>query len=111
MRYLLQLVSLLASPLLAACTQTVDPEPQTQQDLPTTVLAGRLRDKQLDEASGIARSQRQDDVYWLVNDSGKPRLFAIDGTGKKLGRVKINGAKHVDWEDIASFTLDGKLIC
>jgi len=113
MRYLLQLVSLLAIPLLAipllaACTQMAEPEPQTQQDLPTTVLAGRLQDKQLDEASGIARSQRHDDVFWLVNDGGKPRLFAIDGTGKKLGRVKVNGAKHVDWEDIASFTLDGK---
>jgi endonuclease/exonuclease/phosphatase family metal-dependent hydrolase len=113
MRYLLQLVSLLAIPLLAVpilagCVQPADPEPETQQHVPSTVLAGRLQDKQLDEASGIARSQRHDDVFWLVNDSGKPRLFAIDGAGKKLGRVKINGAKHVDWEDIASFTLDGK---
>jgi hypothetical protein len=113
MRYLLQLVSLLAIPLLAVpilagCVQPADPEPETQQHVPSTVLAGRLQDRQLDEASGIARSQRHDDVFWLVNDSGKPRLFAVDGTGKKLGRVKINGAKHVDWEDIASFTLDGK---
>jgi hypothetical protein len=113
MRYLLQLVSLvapalLAVPILAGCAQPADPEPQTQQDLPSTVLAGRLRDKQLDEASGVARSQRHADVFWLVNDGGKPRLFAIDGNGNNLGRIKVNGAKHVDWEDIASFTLDGK---
>ena len=108
MRYLPQLVSLLAVPFLAGCVQPADPEPATQQHLPVTVLAGRLKAKSLNEASGIVRSQRQDDVYWLVNDSGKPRLYAIDGIGTNLGHIKVDGAKHVDWEDIASFTLDGK---
>ena len=108
MRYLLQLVSLLAVPFLAGCVQPADPEPATQQHLPATVLAGRLKTKALNEASGIVRSQRQDDVYWLVNDSGKPRLYAIDSIGTNLGHIKVDGAKHVDWEDIASFTLDGK---
>ena len=108
MRYLLQLLSLLAVPSFAGCVQPADPETETQQHLPATVLAGRLKTKALNEASGIVRSQRQDNVYWLVNDSGKPRLYAIDGIGTNLGHVKIDGAKHVDWEDIASFTLDGQ---
>lgn len=108
MRYLLQLISLVAVPGFAGCAQPSDPEPETQQHLPTTVLAGRLHAKALNEASGITRSQRREDVYWLVNDSGKPRLYAIDSTGRDLGRIKVDGAKHVDWEDIASFTLDGK---
>ncbi len=108
MPYLLQLVSLLAVTFVAGCVQPADPEPEMQQHLPTTVLAGRLKTKALNEASGIVRSQRQDDVYWLVNDSGKPRLYAIDSTGRNLGHVKVDGAKNVDWEDIASFTLDGK---
>jgi hypothetical protein len=103
MRYLLLLV-----PLIAGCTQAPDPEPEKQAHLPTTVLAGRLGNKSLDEASGIVRSQRHSGVYWLVNDSGKPRLHAIDSTGRNLGRVKISNAKNVDWEDIASFSLDGK---
>jgi endonuclease/exonuclease/phosphatase family metal-dependent hydrolase len=110
MSYLLQLISLVAVPFLAGCVQPADPEPEPemQQHLPSTVLAGRLKAKALNEASGIARSQRQDDIYWLVNDSGKPRLYAIDSSGRNLGHIKIDGAKHVDWEDIASFTLDGK---
>ncbi|MDX2411858.1 MAG: hypothetical protein QNK16_06705, partial [Woeseiaceae bacterium] len=108
MRYLLHLVSLLAVAFLMGCVQPADPEPEMQQHLPTTVLAGRLKTKALNEASGIVRSHRQDDVYWLVNDSGKPRLYAIDSTGRNLGHVKVDGAKNVDWEDIASFTLDGK---
>ena len=108
MRYLLQLVSLVAVPSLAGCVQPADPEPEMQQHLPSTVLAGRLKTKALNEASGIVRSQRQDGIYWLVNDSGKPRLYAIDSTGTNLGHIKVDGAKHVDWEDIASFTLDGK---
>jgi len=108
MHYLLQLVSFLAVLFLAGCVQPADPEPATQQHLPATVLAGRLKTKALSEASGIVRSQRQDDVYWLVNDSGKPRLYAIDSIGTNLGHIKVDGAKHVDWEDIASFTLDGK---
>ena len=103
MRYLL-----LLAPFIAGCTQPADPEPDTQQHVPTTVLAGRLGNKALDEASGIVRSQRHDGVYWLVNDSGKPRLYAIDSSGKDLGQVKIGDAKNVDWEDIASFSLDGK---
>lgn len=72
------------------------------------VLAGRLENRDIDEASGLARSQRVDDLYWIINDSGKPRLYAIDGRGKSLGRVKVDGAGLSDWEDIASFSLGDK---
>ena len=72
------------------------------------VLAGRLENRDIDEASGIARSQRAAGVYWVINDSGKPRLHPIDGRGRALGKVKIDDAKLSDWEDIASFTLDGQ---
>ena len=72
------------------------------------ILAGRLENRDIDEASGIARSQTASDVYWVINDSGKPRLHPIDGRGRSLGRVKLDGAKLSDWEDIASFTLDGQ---
>jgi len=101
MRYLLCLI-----PLIAGCTPPA-PEPETSPNLPSTVLAGRLENKAIDEASGIARSQRQRGVFWIVNDSGKPRLHAVDGNGRKLGQVKVDDAKNVDWEDIASFVLNG----
>ena len=72
------------------------------------VLAGRLENRDIDEASGIARSQKTAGTYWIVNDSGKPRLHPIDERGRSLGKVKVDGAKLSDWEDIASFTLDGQ---
>ncbi len=94
---------------LLGCTPG-DPEvvAETSAQRVAPVLAGRLENRDIDEASGIARSQRSQDVFWIVNDSGKPRLYAIDDRGRHLGRVKVEDAKLSDWEDIASFTLDGQ---
>ncbi|MEZ6089367.1 MAG: hypothetical protein R3C05_15315, partial [Pirellulaceae bacterium] len=45
---------------------------------------------------------------WTHNDSGdSPRLFAFDTDGRHRGEVKIEGAEHVDWEDIASYDIGG----
>lgn len=61
------------------------------------------------ELSGITASRLNPDIYWTHNDSGdSPRLFAIDGTGRRVGTIAIANATAVDWEDIASFTLDGE---
>lgn len=68
---------------------------------------GQLENKNLDEASGLARSQRDADVLWSMNDDGKAQLYAFDRQGGHLGKVEIDGAKNKDWEDLASFTLDG----
>lgn len=56
----------------------------------------------------MARSQRRDGMFWVINDSGKPRVHAIDSRGRKLGRVKLDKASNSDWEDIASFDFDGQ---
>lgn len=69
--------------------------------------AGRLENEKIDEASGLARSQRQPGVLWTMNDSGKPWLYAIGHDGAHLGRVDLNDSDNRDWEDLASFTLDG----
>jgi hypothetical protein len=73
------------------------------------------------EMSGIVKSKRYDDVYWVHNDSGdQPRLFAIDSEGKVIfpgwmdvyGELAVEGkqqwqghsirvAANIDWEDIA----------
>lgn len=68
---------------------------------------GQLENKNLNEASGLARSQRSADVLWSMNDDGKALLFAFDLQGRHLGKVEIDGANNKDWEDLASFTLDG----
>src|SRR5262249_6712999 len=41
-------------------------------------------------------------VFWVHNDSGDmARFFAIDSAGTLLREVRVDGARNVDWEDIA----------
>jgi endonuclease/exonuclease/phosphatase family metal-dependent hydrolase len=70
-------------------------------------VVGRLENPKIDEASGLARSQRSPGVLWTMNDDGKARLFAIDGAGRDRGDVDLKKADNDDWEDLASFTLAG----
>ncbi|MDH3620190.1 MAG: endonuclease/exonuclease/phosphatase family protein [Gammaproteobacteria bacterium] len=71
--------------------------------------AGRLEDPQIREASGLARSQRESGVLWIANDSGSREiLYALDHTGASLGRTELKKASNKDWEDLASFELDGE---
>lgn len=95
--------------LLAACSPDA-PESNQEQGQPRviTVLTGRLENRDIDEASGLARSQTSADVFWVINDSGKPRLHPIDTHGRALGRVKLDDANNADWEDLSSFRLDGE---
>jgi hypothetical protein len=66
-------------------------------------VMGTITDRRLSEVSGITASRRQDDVWWVHNDSGDlPRIFAIDSHGKVLGEYRVVGAVNEDWEDIAS---------
>ncbi len=68
---------------------------------------GVLANKAIDESSGVAASRREEQLYWTHNDSGNPaELFAFGPTGDDRGRFVIHGAASVDWEDMASFTLD-----
>jgi hypothetical protein len=72
------------------------------------VVAGQLESGELVEASGLARSQRSPDLLWSVNDGGsKARLHAFDGSGFHRGRIKLDGVKNRDWEDLSSFEVDG----
>jgi endonuclease/exonuclease/phosphatase family metal-dependent hydrolase len=98
---------ILACVLLAGCS---DPdaaaEPQATQ-IGFTV-AGRLENAEIDEASGLARSQREPGVLWVINDSGaKEILHAVDHTGASLGETELKQSTNKDWEDLASFRLDG----
>jgi len=73
---------------------------------PETV--GEITELAINEASGLAVSQRAPELLWTHNDSGNaPVLYAIDPSGSFLGSVRIEGAKNRDWEDIASYEIDG----
>jgi len=77
--------------------------------LPFARLAGLITAGDLDEVSGLAASHAHDDVLWAIEDSGNPaRLYAISRRGRVLARYKVEGAKNLDWEDLASFDLRGK---
>jgi len=61
------------------------------------------------ESSGLAVSHREPGIFWTHNDSGgEPKLFAINRHGKVTGSVTLEGAKAIDWEDMASFKAGGK---
>jgi hypothetical protein len=40
-------------------------------------------------------------VLWSHNDSGEPVVFALSSAGAVSGRVRVSGAKVVDWEAVA----------
>lgn len=69
-----------------------------------------------DEVSGIVKSRKYKDTYWVHGDSGtKDHIYAINSDGeiksdgKKYSGAEIKGAKNKDWEDIA-LGEDGTLI-
>jgi len=90
--------------LLAGCTT-----PPTASSWSGPATVGHLGAVDLNESSGFAASRRAPDLLWSHNDSGgQPVLYAIGTDGTARGRVRLAGATNVDWEDIASFTLDGQ---
>ena len=71
---------------------------------------GRLQDPRLREASGIAASRLHDERFWLINDSGEARLFAVGPDGRHLGTVALDRSLRGDWEDLASFRWRGSAV-
>jgi hypothetical protein len=56
----------------------------------------------LAEASGAAWSPTRPGAFWSHNDSGgDPELFLVGANGQNEGRVRLQGARMDDWEDIA----------
>ncbi len=53
------------------------------------------------ESSGAAISGRAPEIIWTHDDSGDPAIVALDTNGIARARVRVTGARLVDWEDIA----------
>lgn len=92
-----------ATIFLAGCADA-DKVPQLRSPIEVT---GHLQYELLDEASGMARSHKQKDILWVINDDGPPVLYAIDTTGAKRGKIELRDAENRDWEELAAFNLDG----
>lgn len=70
---------------------------------------GKRQVENLSELSGLAVSQRNPRRYWGLNDSGHAAsLFVLDPGPQLYREIAIEGALNHDWEDLASFRLDGK---
>ncbi len=56
---------------------------------------------EMPEASGVAASRQTPNLFWMTNDSGHPRLFAVDENGQVRGRINVANAELIDWEDLS----------
>ena len=67
------------------------------------------------ESSGLACSRANPGLFWTHNDSGgEARIYLFDSQGRDLGSSRLRGVFAFDWEDIFSFSEDGKhylMIC
>lgn len=69
----------------------------------------RIKSDAITEASGMAVSPKNGRFLWIINDSGaNPVIHLIDTDGTNRGLLRLDKGKNTDWEDIASFTLNGK---
>lgn len=69
----------------------------------------QIQSRAIREASGLAVSPQDGRFLWAINDSGSNAdLHLLNTDGKERGQLRITSAKNIDWEDLASFTLDGK---
>jgi hypothetical protein len=92
--------------LLTLCVSFVACVDTNQQ---ADLAAGRLQNGSIREASGLARSNIDSRRLWVINDGGSgPKLYAIGIDGSDQGVFYLAGSRNQDWEDLASFVLDGQ---
>lgn len=75
--------------------------------LQDAVQTGVLEDRKLVESSGITPARLEANaaagLFWSNNDSGNDEvLFAMDSSGRALGRWRVTGATNVDWEALSA---------
>jgi hypothetical protein len=81
--------------------------------LPTSAFAdatltGWMGDPALSEVSGMAASHAHPGTLWVENDSDNPAaVYAVGPGGSLRATLSIDGAPNIDWEDLASFDLNG----
>jgi hypothetical protein len=70
---------------------------------------GYSTDVRLKEISGLRSSKLNANRFWVHNDSGDaPKIYALSSSMKVEREFLLKGAEHVDWEDMAGGTYQGK---
>jgi hypothetical protein len=71
-------------------------------------LTGWISSPVLPEVSGMAASHAHPGTLWVENDSNNPAdVYAVSPGGTLLATLHVDGVPNIDWEDFASFDLDG----
>jgi hypothetical protein len=69
----------------------------------------RIQDPAITEASGLAASPADPAFLWVINDSGcSADVHLTETNGTARGKIRLQNVANIDWEDLASFTLDGQ---
>ncbi len=74
----------------------------------STYLTGQIEAQEITELSGLASVRGSKNLYWAINDSGnRPELFLMSNTGMHVATLDVPAGNR-DWEDLASFELNGE---
>ena len=64
---------------------------------------GEIDNDKLSEISGIIPGMKNDNIFWVHNDSGGENvIFAFDRSGVDFAKISLEGSSNIDWEDIAA---------
>ena len=76
--------------------------------LADATMTGWMTDPALPEVSGMAASHAHPGTLWVENDSDNPAdVYAVSPGGTLLATLHVDGVPNIDWEDFASFDMDG----
>ena len=89
------------SVIYAGCFEKKSIPADSELFKPSKQLA-ELKDKKLEEISGLAASVLNPGMLWVHNDSGNPAVvYLVDENLNIHLSCRLKGAKNRDWEDIA----------
>ena len=95
--------------MVAICAKTSAEDGKKKSDSDAARDVVELKGSDVSESSGLAVSYRDNKRWWTHNDSGgKSQVFAFNHKGKRTGKCDLEDVKAKDWEDMASFEIDGQ---
>ena len=66
------------------------------------IPVGEIPNRDLEEISGLAFSQKHPNLIYVHTDSGgEAAVYLLDTQGQGLGKISLLGAANRDWEDIS----------
>lgn len=89
-------LALTLAPLSTAAAQLLAPRPVQ------VLYESAIQEPDLTESSGVISSGSAGRLLYTLNDSGNtPEIFAIDSSGRPLGRWRVPLVRNRDWEAIS----------